>query len=118
MENFEQTLKRGDTGAPVRAVVVNDSDGQAPDWTGATVLFIMYEIEFETGVMSEVINAAAGIELPLTTSGALRYDWDGGAGDTDRIGRFPSRFKVTDAAGVIESYPDQGFMWINIEEVP
>lgn len=115
-ENYEMYLKYGDTGEPVRAVVVQDSDGQSPDWTGATVLFIMYEIDFETGAMAEVINKAAGIELPVASSGALRYDWQ--VGNTDRVGRFPARFKVTDAGGVIESYPDKGFMWINIEEVP
>jgi hypothetical protein len=114
--NFEQTLKYGDTGEPVRAVVRQDSNGEAPDWTGATVRFILYNIDPDTGEFTEIFDKAGDVELPTASSGALRYDWE--TGDTDRVGRFPGRFKVTDAGGVVESYPREGFMWFNIEEVP
>lgn len=114
-ENYEQTLKYGDTGEPVRAEVVQDSDGNAPDWSAATVLFILYNIDPDTGVFSEIFSKAGSVELPTATSGALLYNWV--AGDTDRVGRFPGRFKVTDGA-LVESYPRKGFMWFNIEEIP
>jgi hypothetical protein len=114
--NFEHTYKRNDTGPPVRTVVRQDSNGEAPDWSGATVRYILYNIDPDTGEFTEIFDKAGDVELPTASSGALRYDWV--TGDLDRVGRFPSRFKVTDAGGVIESYPDEGFIWINVEEVP
>lgn len=114
-ENYEKTLKYGDTGEPIRSCVTQRSNGKAPDWNLAAVQFIMFEIDEDTGGMSPVVDAAGGVELPSATSGTLRYDW--AAGDTDRIGRFPAIFRVTpDGGGPVERYPRQGYMWINIEE--
>lgn len=111
-ENFERTFKRGDTGPAVRACVVNAQDRSVPDWSAATVVFIMWRID-EDGLFVEIVNAAGAVETPTDSSGTLRYDW--AAGDTDLVGRFPAKFRVAEGAE-IESYPDEGYMWINIEE--
>ncbi len=113
-ENYEMTMTRGDTGEPVRACIVQDSDGKAPDWTGATVTFKLYEIDEDTGEMNTLFESAASVELPTDSSGTLRYAWN--AGDTDRDpGRYPAKFKVVQAGAPTEHYPRDGYMWITIE---
>ncbi len=112
-KNYERHMKRGDTGPAVRASVREDGDGGAPDWSAATVKFILFEIDAESGAMVPVVDAVAGVESPAVDSGVLHYDW--AASDSDRIGRFPGMFEVDDG-GTVESYPSEGFMWFNIEE--
>lgn len=111
-KNFERTLKKGDTGPPVRSQVRQKSDGKAPDWDLASVRFVMLQVDSDGG-LTELVNAVAAVEAPAATSGTLLYDW--APGDTDVVGRFMAFFEVTDQAGVVESYPEEGYIWINIE---
>lgn len=115
-KNFEITMKRGDLGPPVFARVTNDIDGNAPDWSNATATFHMLAIDSTlggTGEVTEVINAPAAIETPSASSGGLIYNWQ--PGDTDVVGRFMAFFTVRDSA-IPESFPDEGYIWITIEE--
>lgn len=114
-QNFEVTMKKDDTGPPVRSCVTNDSDGKAPDWTGATATFFLLAIDLITGALSIKINGAAAlIETPVESSGTLRYDWQ--VGDADTVGRFMAFFQVINAAGEQEVYPVEGYIWITVEE--
>lgn len=115
MQNYEHTFKYGDTGEPIVAVVKQDSDGNPPDWTGATVRFILYEINADSGVMTIGFNKAGGVQVPVDSSGTLIYNPE--TDDLKRVGRFPALFKVTKGS-LIEHYPRDGFMWLTIEEIP
>lgn len=115
MQNYEHTFKYGDTGEPVVAVVKQDSDGNAPDWSSADVRFILYEIDADSGEMTIGFNKPAGVQVPADTSGTLVYNPEGD--DFERVGRFPALFKVTKGT-LIEHYPRQGFMWLTIEQIP
>lgn len=115
MQNYEHTFKYGDTGEPIKAVITEDDGGSAPDWTGATVRFLLYEIDSESGEMTIAVNKAGGVETPAATSGTLVYNPE--AGDFERVGRFPALFKVTKGA-LVEHYPRDGFMWLTVEEIP
>ena len=114
-QNYEVTMKLGDAGEPVRSHVVNDSNRQAPAWGAASARFVVLSVDEDTGIMSEVLNAAAVIEAPQSSSGVLRYDW--GASDTTTLGlgRFRCLFKVTGGPASPESFPDEGYIWLTIE---
>lgn len=114
-QNYERTMKQGDTGEPVRVHVVNDSNGQEPDWSSASVTFKLLSIDPDTGALTEVINAPASVELPTDTSGTLVYVWQ--PGDTDALlGRYMATFRVDDPTLGIEHYPREGYIWITIEQ--
>ena len=114
-QNYECTLKQGDTGPPVRAHILNDNDRTEPDLTGATVTFKLLEIDAETGELVELFDNSAVVESPTASSGIIRYDW--GSGDTDDIeGRFMALFHIVFDDGTIEHYPNQGYIWVTIEQ--
>ncbi len=113
-QNYECTLKQGDTGPPVRAHILNDNDRTEPDLTDAVVTFKLLQIDAETGELIELFDNSAVVESPVATSGTIRYDW--GTGDTTGIsGRFMSLFKIVFEDGTIEHYPDPGYIWVTIE---
>lgn len=115
MQNYEHTFKYGDTGEPIVAVVRQDSDGNPPDWSGAAVRFVLYEINVDSGEMTVGFDKAAGVQAPAESSGTLVYNPE--SGDFERVGRFPALFKVTKGT-LIEHYPRDGFMWLTIEQIP
>ncbi len=112
-QNYTATMKQGDLGPSIRAHIVNDSDRQSPDLTGAVVTFKLLSVDPDTGELVEVFEKAAAVELPTTTGGIVRYDWE--AGDTDATGLYRALFKVVLPGGNPEHYPDHGYMWITIE---
>ena len=114
-QNYECTLKQGDTGPPVRAKILNDNDRQPPDLTGAVVTFKLLQINAETGAVVELFSKPAVVEAPTISSGTIRYDW--GAGDTVGLaGRFMALFHIVFADSTIEHYPNEGYIWVTIEQ--
>ncbi len=111
-QNYELTMKQGDLGPAVRARIVNDSDQQSPDYSAAVATFKLLRVDTE-GLLVEIFNSPAVIENPTTSSGTVRYDWS--SGDTDLIGRFQGVFKIVLPGAIPEHYPDQGYIWVNIE---
>ena len=113
--NYERNLKVGDTGPAVRTCIKQTSDGGAPDWALASVRFYMLQVPAygEETALVTLIDAVAAIEAPAASSGALIYDWV--PGDTDVAGRHMGFFVVTDGAGKVETYPEEGYIWITIE---
>lgn len=113
-QNYECTLKQGDTGPPVRAHIQNTNDQTEPDLTGAVVTFKLLEIDLDTGVLTELFDNAAVVEAPVATSGTIRYDW----GSTDTVGisgRFMALFEITFADTTVENYPNEGYIWVTVE---
>lgn len=92
---------------PYLRLQVNDSDGNAFDFTGAIgVTFIMYD---EDGV--EKVKSAGVIETPVT-SGVLRYEWQ--ALDVDTEGDFKAEFDVDYGAGEPMTLPLDGYLLVKI----
>ncbi len=112
-ENYTATLKQGDLGPAIRAHIVNDSDRDSQDNTGAVGTFKLLGIDPSTGELVEVFEKSAVFENPTTTGGIIRYDWE--AGDTDVTGLYRGLFKIVYASGTPEHYPDKGYIWITIE---
>ena len=114
-ENYECTLKQGDTGPPVRAHILNTNDRTEPDLTNASVTFKLLQIDAESGELIELFDNTAVVEAPTATSGTIRYDW----GSTDTVGlagRFMALFHIVFDGGVIEHYPNEGYIWVTIEQ--
>lgn len=105
----KRTVKRNDTGPPVRVQVCNESNGSPQDFGAvASVSFHMTSID---GTLK--VDSAAAVEAPAE-DGILRYDW--AVGDTDTAGKYDAEFEVTFASGAKETYPADGFIEITIIE--
>lgn len=102
---YKHYMIQGDTGPSLRRRILNCSDNTPVSLAGATVDFLMVDADFTI-----IVNASAVIESPAS-DGSMRYDW--APGDTDTIGTFRGRFKVTFAGGMLVSFPGDG--WIEIE---
>lgn len=108
------SLKQGDT-KPLR-VKLERADGSPIDLTGSTVRFVM------AGVVAGLpsINAPATVLQGTLdphgdpySDGLVEYPWV--AGETGVVGLYRSTFEITDAAGDIETVPNEGFLGIQIE---
>ena len=93
-------IKQNDTKPSLFAQLL--SEGSAIDLTGATVRFHM-----ESGVDSPAVITDAA-------TGNVRYDWS--TGDTATPGIFHAEFEVTFSDGTVETFPNDGYLSINIME--
>jgi hypothetical protein len=96
------TIKRNDTRDAIKATLSNESGPVNLD--GATVRFLMSR----RGVnkidrQSQIQDAAAGIVW-------VTFE----IGDTDETGLFQAEFEVTFSDGRIETFPNDGFILIDI----
>lgn len=94
------TIKQGDTGPPIQAVL-QDAEGTVQDLTGATVRFHLLDV---SGTV--IIDASASVLDDA--GGKVSYAWQ--AGDTDSAGSFKGEFEVTLPSGEIRTFPN----WSNI----
>lgn len=77
----------------------------------ASVWFLMRD---QTGTLV-VSRAGTLVEQPSSTSGGkVKYQWQDG--DTDVAGVFRAEFQVTFSDDRIETYPNSGYLTINIVE--
>ena len=97
-------LKRGDTGPSLRLSL----DGATQTLIGAEVTF---QMRMRGG--ARVIDAPAVIESFIGTP-TVRYDWQ--PPDTAAAGLFEAEMRVRYANGVIETFPNSGFVLIRIAE--
>jgi hypothetical protein len=96
------TIKRNDTRDAIKATLSNESGLVNLD--GATVRFLMSK----RGVkkidrQAQIQDATAGIVWAVFETG-----------DTDETGLFQSEFEVTFSDGRIETFPNDGFILIDI----
>ena len=97
-------LKRGDTGPSIRLSL----DGATQTLIGAEVTF---QMRMRGG--AQVIDAPAVIESFIGTP-TVRYDWQ--PADTAAAGLFEAEMRVRYANGVIETFPNSGFVLVRIAE--
>jgi hypothetical protein len=95
-------IKRGDTGPSIRFSL-----------EPATITLIGAEVAFQMRVRGggQVIDAPAVIENFIGTP-TVRYDWR--PSDTAAAGLFEAEVRVRYANGVIETFPNSGFVLIRI----
>lgn len=111
---YFRSMKRNDTGPPVKAHLVSKASGSDVDLTSVTITFVMYSIN-DDGTKTELVNAAA-TPSATPTDGTFEYDWQ--TGDTSVIGTHQAAFQLifTAESNRKETYPASG--WINIEIQP
>jgi len=103
-------MKTGDTGEPLVIQIINKSDRRAVVLTSATVVFKMSRVE-DDSTLTNVVNAAATVTD--ATNGIITYTWV--AGDLDTAGLYIGTFTITYSSGVVETYPRDGYIEINID---
>lgn len=98
-------LKQNDR-LPIAAAALKNPDGSAVNLAGTAVRFIMRL----AGSTSPKIAAAATITSAST--GGVSYGWT--AADTDTAGTFQAEFEVTFGGGLIQTYPNTGYLAVSI----
>ena len=106
METF--TIKQGNTSPGIEYTLGNYAVGFGI-LAGATAVFKM-----SPGGGISTVNAPAVVFNP---DGVLRYAWE--VGDTAEAGIYSGEFEVTFVDGSVETYPNEGYIRINItRELP
>ena len=98
-------VKQNDT-SPAMLATLQDADGNAINLTAASVRFHMRQI----GRSDVAVDAPAVIVTPL--EGLVRYNWI--AADTDTVGSYQAEFEVTYADSSIETFPNDGYIRVEI----
>jgi hypothetical protein len=112
-ETYRKSMKRNDTGSPLKGRILNTSDGEPLDLTNVTITFLMYAVD-DDGVMTELVNSAATVTD--AEEGEFQYNW--AVGDTSTVGTHLGAFQLifTAESNRKETYPSSG--WIDIEIQP
>jgi hypothetical protein len=105
------TIKKGDT-SPTLAATLIDPDGEpAP-------LSLASEVEFflNTPRSDDKISAdtSSGVSILNASDGRVSYSWS--SGDTDIVGQREAEFVVTFNNGKVQSYPNDGYIYVIVEE--
>lgn len=100
-------VKQNDT-SPAMLATLQDANGAAVNILGATIRFHMRAI----GSTQTKVNSAATIVNAAT--GEVRYNWS--ASDTNTVGAFQAEFQVTYADGKIETFPNDGYIPVEITD--
>jgi len=98
-------IKQNDT-APILAATLKDADEVAVNLTGSSVRFHMREV----GSTTSKVDADA--VLVDASGGQVKYTW--AADDTDTIGSYQAEFEVTFGDGSVETFPNNGYVLIEI----
>ena len=98
-------IKQNDTG-PAMLATLQDANGNAINLVGASVRFHMRSVSGG----NPVVDAAATVVTAL--SGIVRYNWV--AADTDTVGTYQAEFEVTYADASIETFPNDGYIAVQI----
>lgn len=101
----EFTIKRNDTATAIKATL--QSNFASVNLTDSTVRFLMSKSSDE---MFPTIDNEAMIHD--ATQGIVWYQFS--ADDTEKEGRFQAEFEVTFPDGGIETFPNNGYININI----
>lgn len=97
-------LKRGDTRTAIRATLLEPS-GSPVDLAGASVRFIMSDFRGNQRIdrMAEIVDASQG---------KVWFVFE--PGETEEAGTYRSEFEVTFSDGRKETYPNSGYLTIEI----
>ncbi|SEI10260.1 hypothetical protein [Paracoccus alkenifer] len=92
------TIKRGDTAPALRYALLPET----VDLTGASVVLVM---DGGARLPAQIISPSPPV---------VQYDWQ--PGDTDRTGLRRAEFEVTHLDGAVETFPNAGYLLVQITE--
>lgn len=98
-------IKEGDTSPALRYTLLPSPI----DLTGATVRFSLRL----RGQNTPLINRVAALIVAPAAGGVVQYDWL--TGDTATAGFYEAEFEVTYADSTIETFPNRGYIPVNID---
>ena len=98
-------IKQNDT-SPSMLATLQDANDTAIDLTSASVRFHLRPIS------SSTVKVDAPVTIVTADEGIVRYDWL--AADTDTIGSYQAEFEVTYADASIETFPNDGYIRVEI----
>lgn len=109
MPNPSFHLKVGDTRPEVAITVTDEATGNALNLTGGSATFTM---KAEKGGAVKVNAIAATIYD--AANGKVKYTWL--TANVDTPGRYLAEFEITLSGGGIVTFPQDGYIEINIQE--
>ena len=80
--------------APIYSVVHEDTEGNAQDITGATIVCSMKNLDDGT---LKIDRQSIGITITDAEAGAFNYEWQ--TGETDTVGKYQIEFEITPLSG-------------------
>ena len=101
------TIKQNDT-SPAMLATLKDADDNPVDLTGASIRFHMRKVG------STTVKVDADATIVDDDGGQVRYTWV--AADTDTVGAYQAEFEVTFTGGGIETFPNNGFILVEITD--
>lgn len=99
-------IKRNDLSPTIR-VSLKDANGAYVNLNNASVLFKMQPM-----LGGAIVSSSA--EIFDTSTATVEYDWQ--VGDTDTSGSYRAEFEVTYSDGKVESFPNSGFIRVEITD--
>ena len=99
------TVKKDNT-SPLLGAQLQDPNANAVDLTGASVVFNMADFD------GNVIVNGGSASITSEDQGRVQYAWQ--LSDTSSAGSFRGEFKVTYSGGQIETFPNNGYIIIDI----
>jgi hypothetical protein len=101
-DNYRFVMSKDDT-SPILQVTCKDRAGAVVPVTGASE--ILFEMKAQDKASTKVSNTV-NTSIVNGAGGIIDYTWQ--TGDTDTVGTFLSRFRVTFSDGSIEHFPNGG----------
>lgn len=98
-------IKQNDT-SPGIETILQAEDGTVIDLTGCQVVFHMKHAQ-------RTVSVSGACTVVDENGGRVRYDWQ--AGNTATAGWYRGEFQVTYTDGKIETFPNDGSVWISVE---
>jgi len=104
-------IKRGDTSPKIKFTLRN-KNGSVDIRGYQDVQFFMRDSDKEYVVVAD--NIAGNVDVTDAEFGRVEYQWS--SGDTDEIGNFEAEIQVEFADGNIETFPNDGYVEIQVME--
>jgi len=100
------SIKRGDVGRVIDAILSDADTGTAVDLTGATVTAVLKHSS------TEAVQTAACTIVGAATNGRVRFT--SVANHSATVGRLSVEWEVNFGGGVITTYPSSGYSTIHV----
>lgn len=104
-------IKKGDTSPALRAELVNPDGSSAALSLAEKVEFFFNDPKKDFKVSDDL---SGGVSILNESEGTVQYQWSDT--DTDKVGQKEAEFVVTFENGKVQSYPNTGFIYIQVFE--
>ena len=110
-------IKRNDT-SPAIESHLQYYDDEADEWKtrdisgNNDVRFLMSRVGEDALTVDD--NKAGNVTVTDAANGKVKYEWQDG--DTDAAGSYQAEWEVTYSDGTIETYPNDGYLYVEIIE--